>query len=278
MPLVKMYQPSTICCYLFIVISALYFQSCSINKYYAPNGHHLLRLQNKNDIKVESAFYRGALNNGVSAQAGYSPFKHIGLQANYSRSNSPDKRSLFMQEANIGVGAYFFNSFLDSLNIQSYAYPPGFLFDAYAGIGAGTNRNQYSSRISSSSTLNRYLKLNYYKYYLQFGIHYQSYRAIAISYTTRFLYLDYVKALAIGDIGSRGLDDFERLQSLNPVFLRENSFTMSIGGNKINYYFVFNFLAIPNWSQSLFYPSSMQTGIQFSLSSLFDKRNKPADN
>jgi len=253
---------------IFCILSAFLFNGCTYNYYYAPNAQNNLRLTKPNEIKAEAGIFRSAGTNGFVVQSAYSPVKSLGIQANYYRSDSNLSDGLKMQEGNLAIGTYYLHR-LYRENKTTYLFEPGFLFDAYAGIGIGENKNGIQEFNNPFITNTQF---NYHKYYIQAGIHFQSFRAIAIGYTFRLFYLDYKKAIATGEIIDSFVDDINFLKDNDPFLLREHSFKINIGSNKINYYLTANFLARVGLNNNLFFPSSLQTGMEFSITELFSKQ------
>lgn len=271
MAIFQTYQASylKLCC---LILWVFLFNGCTYNYYYAPNAQNNLRLTKPNEVKAETGIFRSAGTNGFVVQSAYSPFKNIGIQANYYKSASSSNNGLKMQEGNIAIGTYFLQKQKKAKeNKIKYLFEPGFLFDAYAGMGIGQNKNSISDLFNPLITRT---KFGYHKYYIQLGAHFQTYGAFAIGYTFRLFYLDYKKALASGEIIETFVEDLDILKANDPFFLRENSFKINIGSNKINYYLSANFLARVNLSKRLFFNSSLQTGIEFSITELFSKQQE----
>jgi len=149
-----------------------------------------------------------------------------------------------------------------------YLFEPGFLFDAYAGISVGQNKNQVNQLFSVTTPARFY----YHTYYFQAGVHFQSFRAVAIGYTFRFFYLDYKKVSTFGTIGDNLVDHIATINMNDPFLLRENSFKLSIGSDKINYYLSINFLSNGDIFNELFFKQSLQSGMEINISRLFQKK------
>lgn len=264
---------------LFIIISLLFlFNACSHNYFYTPNTHNNLRLTQAKQIKGEAGIYKSDQTTGVALQTAYSPLKHLGIHANYvNASISPTDRynpRFKTQKGSLAIGTYYFQKFETKKPDFSYLFEPGFLFDAYAGISVGQNKNwvNESSRFFGSTTSYTPARFNYHTYYFQAGFHFQSFRAVAIGYTFRLFYLDFKKVSAFGKVGNTLTDYIATINKHDPFMLRESSIKLSIGGDKISYYLSINFLSSDRLVEELFFKRSLQTGLEINISSLFRKR------
>ncbi len=258
------------------VLMALVFigSGCTTNYYYSPGAQHNLRLYKAKQAKGEAGIFRSAGTTGFVTQAAYSPYKHIGLQANYFNSTSSPTDRLKMQEGNVAIGTYYLQKLKSSQDDKTYLFEPGFLFDLYAGIGIGQNKNQITDFFSAAGTTGvAHSTFYYHTYYIQAGAHFQSFKAVAIGYTFRFFYLDYKKVSAYGSISENFFNQLNVIQSNDPFFMRENSFKLSIGREKINYYVSANFLSSGSLFDVVFSRSSFQSGMEINISELFRKKN-----
>jgi len=260
---------------LCFIVAVFLFNGCTYNYYYAPNAQNNLRLTKPNEVKGDFGIFRSAGTNGIIVHSAYSPVKNLGIQANYYRSSSNLDAGLKMQEGNLAIGTYYLHKFDPRENKTKHLFEPGFLFDLYAGIGIGQNKNGISELFNNLTTRTRF---NYHKYYMQAGIHLQTFGAITIGYTFRLFYLDYKNALASGEILDAFIDDLNLLKANDPFLLRENSIKFSVGSNKINYYLAANILSRRILNRDLFYHSSIQTGMEFSISELFARKKMKVSN
>lgn len=271
----KNYQPylPTYTKLLIIIFLLFLFSACTRNYFYTPNTHNNLRLTQAKQIKGEAGMYKSDQTMGVALQTAYSPLKHLGIQANYVNASTSPKKSFKTQKGSLAIGTYYFQKFEAKKPDVSYLFEPGFLFDAYAGISVGQNKNWVNepSRFFGTTTTYTPARFNYHTYYFQAGFHFQSFKAVAIGYTFRLFYLDFKKVSAFGKTGSNLTDYIATINKHDPFMLTESSIKLSIGGDKISYYLSTNFLSSDRIVEELFFKRSLQTGMEINISSLFSK-------
>jgi len=255
-----------------VVILLFLSSACYTNYYYVPAVHHNVRLTQAKQVKGEGGIYRSGGTTGFAFQTAYSPYKNIGIQASYLTIGSSNSEGLKTRRGSLAIGTYHLHKLTrDELDTQPL-FEPGFLFDAYAGISIGQNKNKINEFVFGAPNSTATAKFYYRTYYLQGGVHFQSFKAVTFGYTLRFFYLDYKKVSAYGNIGDRLYENINTIDSNDPFFLSESSIKLSIGSDKINYYLSTNFLFGSSIPEELFFKRSLQSGIEINISTLFSKK------
>jgi len=170
---------------LYLFVSVLFFASCgsASHHFYATDEGNLLALREEKDIKV-SAGYTPHVNslpgNNISAQVGYSPIKHLGIQSSFFRirnsfTGAEDiAKNVYQYNFSGAVGGYFFKPakaievFSDEeeglTSFESSPEGKGLLFDGYVGYSRGAVNNFYFGETGK-------IELDFQKFYVQGGFH-----------------------------------------------------------------------------------------------------------
>lgn len=240
-----------------------------------------MNLSEKGDIKV-SAGVSGAgdgdgtdKENAFSLQAGYSPVKHLGIQGSLfrlERKGSNENEETTRGKGHIASGAIGGYYFLDfplhtRKRIKRHAHlniEEGFLFDLYAGYGAGSVYNQYAAGSTSD--------FNFHKLYLQGGIHVQG-RRIGFDYVFKAVHLDFDNGFVNGKIETENYQEIQKISQNNPFFFVENSFRLTYGIKQCRFFFTTS--VIGNTREKIgfdFIDSSVHFGLLLDIDEIFRKR------
>ena len=218
--------------FLLLTLSLIFFNSCS-HYYYAPDEANVMKLAQRNDLKVAVS---GNSTNGnyelkhANYQLGYSPIKHLGVFVSRFNMmgkepiNNPDRGGNgFLNNAAMG-GYYFFErgSILDRIvkYDEELAVPSGFLVDAYLGYGKGQVHNFYTEGGQSNLELQ--------KYFLQGGLHWQG-KTLGLSYVLKFGKLNYFNGIIEGKLDEQNINSLQNIESIRASPFRETSLKFYMG-------------------------------------------------
>ena len=262
--------------WLLVVLSACYWGSACNHYYYAPSEGQSLSLSEQHDAKISAGFGGGSSQErgkSFNLQVGYSPLKHLGLQANYftlsrgdvdSESQSGNGR-LF--EGAIG-GYYFFpKEVTDPIpeGEERLFVTPGILVDFYVSYGDGFVHNNYDA-VSSS-------RFDFKKYYVQSGIHWYS-KSFGVAYMFRGGVLDFEEGLVSGDIDPSHVKDFEAINSTDPFTNFESTLRVEGGIRKARIFFSQTWLHNTSNKAVEFIENVTQVGMVLELDELFRDKKK----
>lgn len=201
--------------YILFILIAISSFSCS-HQYYAPNAPIMLKISDKNELKV-SAAAPGAF------QVGYSPINKLAIAGSFFTAHQTTSSNSFVQregKGHLGGGALGFYHFFEKtkarnseeqVNDASALAPIGVLVDIYGGYSQGKIENSFSSGGSSQFDIQQY--------YLQAGFHFKS-NYFDAGLVFRQSILNYYNGLLLGEI-----DPFEEARS--QLILDNNPFNNS---------------------------------------------------
>ena len=287
----------------FVVLVML--SSCG-QSFYAPNEAILLKLNEPGDIKVSGSV--GKIENEnthISVQAGYSPIKHLAVAGSYFnllKSSAPVNNSYFQPETTAkpefgprgymfegAIGGYYFIGKKEDNDPDIYKFMPssrklnrGWLFDVYLGFGKGNVSdynfqefiNYNTTGFPTSSFSSGHTELDFNKYFLQLGAHYQL-SLLNISYVAKIIGLDYTKAAIIGDVRPSTTIGIERLQPIDPFIFVESNIGYEIGIRQARFKAVYTFVHKNN-NLNILDPvdATFTLGAIFEIDEIFKRSNK----
>ncbi len=249
-------------------------------RYYFPNEGDMLMLADKGDIKLSSVFPGEGL---YTTQIGYSPVKYLSVSGTFlsSRFDSGiDSNPFgFSQTSYKGhnftgsVGGYYMikmkNTAPTKLFIsRNVTLEQGFLFDLYAGYSFGEVHNTYSK------DPNIYSRFKTGRTHIQAGVHW-TFRLGTISYTFRYINLDFKKGKVEGELNEPQLFDiFDGIQANDPFNFTESSFRYQIGIRQVRIYTGMTFRKARENMVPLDERQVIVTaGLVFELDEIFGKKN-----
>ncbi len=227
-----------------LIISAIFFFNSCANYYYAPNDSNLLAISEPGELKVSGAISPvindKAIDNAriYSLQAGYSPLKHLVLNANYfnaKMARSPEANNLNYLS---GSGSIFEGALGGYIKInklkdkQTSLLSREVFLDAYIGSGRGTVTNYFTSGGQSV--------LSFRKNYIQFGVHTKwkiDKIQLGSSIGLRAIQLDFDKISYNGIMTNAALNDISYLQTNEPFSLFEASYRFHMGLRQFSLFF-----------------------------------------
>lgn len=241
--------------YLTASLLAIVFASLSITScnpyFYEPNGN-ALGLNEKGDIKASGAVYTSPVADiiGKTFKIGYSPIKHLGIQAHHF--DVKDKLSM----NGVSVGYYNFfplgkekdRSKLAKLN----GYKSGILLDTYLGTGLGKMPELSPNKFINIQQYNLQNRVNFY-----FG------QLFNISFAHRFNLLYTKKSSSFEE----SLQNVWFINRQNPIYFNEFTGKFNIGLPK------FSSFILCSYSPDSFSFSSLsfQVGATFDINDFFKK-------
>ena len=179
------------------IIAIVLLSSCSTTlpqSYFIPHEGNTLRLQEKKELKVSSGLmvnnHSHVIVNPVtflsqtikskqastSFQLAYSPIKHLGVFGMHSRIRlkAPENATINFHKSQLtagGVGTYFSYRAkqrpASKIKLNSTQKYNNFIIDLYGGYAFGSLENHYNNPTGNT-------KMDFRKYYLQGGIHWEA--------------------------------------------------------------------------------------------------------
>lgn len=267
-----------------LLLGSLFLASCgsASHHYYATDEGHLMALRNEKDLKV-SAGYTPHLNslpgNNMSAQVGYSPIKHLGIQSNFFRlRNSFDgiediQQNVYQYNYGGAVGTYFFKPSKmyedDDSDDGGKRYIPskgkGLLFDAYVGYNRGQIKNFFFGETGK-------VRLDFQKLYLQGGVHIFLDK-VGASFSLKYSQLSYVDGIASGRLTPAQFNKVEIIEEFNPFNFLESTLKISIGKPLAPIRAYVTIAGVYDFGDVFLeiQPSTMQFGVSADINYLFKK-------
>jgi len=240
---------------------SLCFTSCN-QYFYTANAGNTLDLNEKGDIKIETAMINNFEVAGITGKAGYSPIKHWGIQACYSNVKYSDQEKGYM--FNAATGYYHFLEFGKQPDttkwLTRHGHKTGVLLEGYAGYGFGEVINLYDHAIIHAT-----MRQNH----IQAGLHLYFARVLKFSAFHRLSLLKFKKANVIGAINEIGLNDLQTIKENNPFTLNEISCKLSLGLPHVN---AFLLTTVGGSNKQFAYENgSVQFGLAFDINDFFKK-------
>ena len=204
---------------VFIIAILLFLlQSCSQStrlRSDPPNEGHGLKLDHKNDLKLatnaSNPHFAQEKDTYLDVQMGYSPIKHIGIQAGHyffrSAQSSQLKSEFEMNNISIGVYHNFDFSVKDSEKKRDLS---SILLEVYGDFSSGSNTNKFKPL----STPQRIHNSNYefQKQFIRSNCHFQFKEKLAISFGANIGQINYLEGTYnIGNGGSNLLTHFRKI-------------------------------------------------------------------
>jgi hypothetical protein len=275
---------------LYLFVSVLFFASCgsASHHFYATDEGNLLALQEEKDLKA-SGGYTPHLNslpgNNISAQVGYSPIKHLGIQGSFFRIRNSFSgvediaKNVYQYNFSGAVGGYFFKSakakevFDDNENglvsVKSPTDGKGLLFDGYLGYSRGAVNNYYFGETGR-------IELDFEKVYVQGGFHIFLDK-VGASFTLRGTQLNYLdSSRATGKLTASQLRKVEVIEENNPFFFLESALKISIGKPTAPIRGYLTLAGVYDFGDVFLevQPSTMQFGVTADIDYFFSKKEK----
>lgn len=261
---------------LFLFLGVLFFSSCGSanHHYYATDEGNLLALREKKDLKV-SAGVTPHLNslpgNNFDVQAGYSPIKHLGIQASYFRMRNSFKgpedirKNVYENMFSAAVGGYFFKPaketvyYMDDTEADNdYVAPAGkgLLFDGYVGYSRGSVDNHFFEETGR-------IELDFQKFYLQGGVHIFLDK-IGASFSLRYANLAYLNSSkATGKLSTAELGKIMKVEDNSPFNFLESALKISLGKPQAPFRAYLTIAGVYDFGDAFLevQPSTMQIGV-----------------
>lgn len=274
----------------YFLFSLLFLASCgsASHHFYATDEGNLLAVREEKDLKV-SAGYTPHLNslpgNNISAQVGYSPIKHLGIQSSFFRirnafvgAEEVDK-NVYQYNFSGAVGGYYFKpaksrEIFDDENDDLTAFESptegkGLLLDGYIGYSRGAVNNFYFGETGR-------IELDFQKIYVQGGFHIFLDK-VGASFTLRGAQLSYLDgSRAYGKLTASQLRKVEIIEENNPFFFLESALSISIGKPTSPVRGYMTLSGVYDFGEAFLevQPSTMQFGITTDINYLLSSKEK----
>ncbi|MFN8209645.1 MAG: hypothetical protein U0T33_01590 [Bacteroidales bacterium] len=157
----------------------LFFEGCS-HYYYVPNSENVPLLKEKKEAKLSGGYGFGDYSNNVEIQLAYAAGKHFGLTSSFQRAWGGD-----YPQGSYGRGIYF------EAGPGYYTTFSGYgVFEAYSGIGHGSEHHGYINVMTAESYGTSYIELT--RFYMQpaIGIRYEF---VEVAFSTRLSVVNFNK-------------------------------------------------------------------------------------
>ena len=216
----------------FLCLGILICCSCN-HRYYAPNDSYLMSLSEKGDIKASVSTGNASITNNntkrnsISVQAGYSPFKHLGVQGSYFKLSEKDTQAEdFSGSGNGQIGEFAVGGYTtgNKNNPDNFYW----VYDLYTGMGWGEVNNFYKPGGQSN--------LSFRKYFIQAGVHFWIKKNIVTSFGLQLTQLDFNKTTIIANIPDRQLRQLDFIIDNDPFILWSPSLRLQVGVDKFKFF------------------------------------------
>ncbi|MEM8525623.1 MAG: hypothetical protein AAGG68_13360 [Bacteroidota bacterium] len=217
-----------------LILSFIFFTSCT-HYYYLPQESHLLAIEEKKDVKISGGIFTPLENiDGGNIQIGYSPIKHISVQASglYATSSLGENFRIVRSKGyttNLALGTYV------DLTKKKSDSGERILLDLYGGVSTGKVTNVYSRETNST--------FDFERFYGQAGIHFQD-SIIGFDLVFQGGMLNYVDGTVFGQPESFQQSILSYIEQNNSTFVGETTLRSFYKLKKGKFYFSLSHLLI----------------------------------